>query len=86
MRARLLPWLREKLLASVSDRHVVLTIPRLLRSLFPEKSDSDRMDRLFRGLGLPIVLWLAIGLAVDNWARRRPPPPPESLNFARESP
>jgi hypothetical protein len=33
----------------------------------------DRIDRLFRGLGLPIVLMLAIGVAVDSWARRRPP-------------
>ena len=31
--------------------------------------DDDRLDRLFRGLGLPIVLLLAIGLAVDLWAR-----------------
>jgi hypothetical protein len=33
----------------------------------------DRIDRLFRGLGLPIVLMLAIGIAVDTWARRAPP-------------
>jgi hypothetical protein len=32
--------------------------------------DDDRMDRLFRGLGLPIVLLMAVGLAVDLWARR----------------
>jgi hypothetical protein len=32
--------------------------------------DDDRMDRLFRGLGLPIALLMAIGLAVDLWARR----------------
>ncbi len=36
--------------------------------------DSDRMDRLFRGLGLPLLLLLAIGLAVDVWARPGPPP------------
>jgi len=33
----------------------------------------DRIDRLFRGLGLPIVLMLTIGIAVDTWARRAPP-------------
>ena len=33
----------------------------------------ERLDRLFRGLGLPIVLMLAIGIAVDTWARRAPP-------------
>ena len=32
----------------------------------------DGIDRLFRGLGLPIVLMLAIGVAVDTWARRAP--------------
>jgi hypothetical protein len=32
-----------------------------------------RLDRLFGGLGLPIVLLLAVGLAVDGWARREPP-------------
>jgi len=34
---------------------------------------DDRVDRLFRGLGLPIVLMLGIGIAVDTWARRTPP-------------
>jgi hypothetical protein len=33
----------------------------------------ERIDRLFRGLGLPIVLLLAVGVAVDTWARRAPP-------------
>jgi hypothetical protein len=28
-----------------------------------------RVDRLFRGLGLPLVLLLGVGLAVDRWAR-----------------
>jgi len=32
-----------------------------------------RIDYLFRGLGLPIVLMLGIGIAVDTWARRAPP-------------
>jgi hypothetical protein len=32
----------------------------------------DRVDRLFGGLGLPIVLLLGIGIAVDTWARRSP--------------
>jgi len=31
------------------------------------------IDRLFRGLGLPLVLMLALGFAVDTWARRSPP-------------
>jgi hypothetical protein len=39
----------------------------------------ERVDRWFGGLGLPIVLLLAVGLAVDGWARRVPlvvePPP-----------
>jgi hypothetical protein len=29
----------------------------------------ERADRLFRGLGLPLVLVLAVGAAVDRWAR-----------------
>jgi len=33
----------------------------------------ERIDRLFRGLGLPIVLLLVVGMAVDDWARRTPP-------------
>src|SRR5258706_124729 len=33
----------------------------------------ERIDRLFRGLGLPIVLLLGVGMAVDDWARRTPP-------------
>jgi hypothetical protein len=48
--------------------------------------DSDRMDRLFRGLGMPILLLLAIGLAVDLWARPGPPSLREPLNMAWESP
>ena len=32
----------------------------------------DRVDRLFCGLGLPIVLLLAVGIAIDTWARRTP--------------
>jgi hypothetical protein len=33
-----------------------------------------RVDRVFGGLGLPIVLCLTVGAAVDGWARRSPPP------------
>lgn len=29
----------------------------------------ERIDQLFRGLGLPLVLLLALGLGVDRWAR-----------------
>jgi hypothetical protein len=32
----------------------------------------EGIDRLFRGLGLPILLMLVIGTAVDTWARRTP--------------
>ena len=41
----------------------------------------DRVDRWFRGLALPILLFLAVSVAVDRWARPegpprlRPPPP-----------
>ena len=33
----------------------------------------ERIDRLFGGLGLPIVLLLTVGVAVDGWARRGSP-------------
>lgn len=33
---------------------------------------SEAVDRVFRGLGLPLVLILSIGLFVDAWARPRP--------------
>jgi hypothetical protein len=33
----------------------------------------DRIDRLFGGLGLPLVLLLAVGVVVDGWARRSAP-------------
>jgi hypothetical protein len=39
----------------------------------------ERIDRLFRGLGLPIVLMLAVGIAVDSWARRTPPESTKSV-------
>jgi hypothetical protein len=34
----------------------------------------DRVDRLFRGLLLPILLFLAVSVAVDRWARPEGPP------------
>jgi hypothetical protein len=40
---------------------------------------DHRADRLFRGLGLPIVLMLGIGIAVDTWARRTPPENTEAV-------
>ena len=35
---------------------------------------SDRVDRWFRGLALPLALFLALSLAVDRWARPEGPP------------
>ena len=40
----------------------------------------ERLDRFFGGLGLPIVLLLAVGLAVDGWARRTPPESTKAVN------
>jgi hypothetical protein len=34
----------------------------------------DRVDRWFRGLALPILLLLAVSVAVDRWARPAEPP------------
>jgi hypothetical protein len=42
----------------------------------------DRVDRLFTGLGLPIVLLLSVGIAVDGWARKSAP---ETTKAAPES-
>jgi len=52
----------------------LLLLDRLARS-------RDRVDRWFCGLALPLLLFLAVSIAVDRWARpeglpweRRPPP------------
>ena len=52
----------------------LLLLDRLART-------RDRVDGLFRGLALPLLLFLAVSIAVDRWARpeglpwdRRPPP------------
>jgi hypothetical protein len=45
----------------------------LLLGLDVAARGRERIDRLFRGLGLPIVLLLAVGMTVDTWARRTPP-------------
>jgi hypothetical protein len=45
----------------------------LLLGLDVAARGRERIDRLFRGLGLPLVLLLAVGMAVDTWARRMPP-------------
>ena len=45
----------------------------LLLGLDAAARRHERIDRLFRGLGLPIVLLLAVGIGVDTWARRTPP-------------
>jgi hypothetical protein len=34
----------------------------------------DRVDRWFRGLALPVLLFLAVSIAVDRWARPEGPP------------
>jgi hypothetical protein len=53
---------------------VLLALDRLART-------RDRVDAWFRGLALPLLLFLAISVAVDRWARpqglpweKRPPP------------
>jgi hypothetical protein len=46
---------------------LVLLLDRAARS-------RERVDRLFRGLALPILLFLAVSLAVDRWARPEIPP------------
>ena len=40
----------------------LLLLDRLARS-------RDRVDALFRGLALPLLLFLAVTVAVDRWAR-----------------
>jgi hypothetical protein len=50
---------------------------------------QDRVDRWFRGLGLPLVLWLAIGVGVDRWARagaRSPQPEPAAESDVSQLP
>ena len=51
---------------------VWLTALAVVLSLDVAARRQERIDRLFRGLGLPIVLMLAIGVAIDAWARRVP--------------
>jgi hypothetical protein len=46
---------------------VLLLLDRLARS-------RDRVDRWFRGLALPLLLFLAVSVAVDRWARPDGPP------------
>jgi hypothetical protein len=48
---------------------LVLLLDRAARS-------RDRVDRFFRGLALPILLFLAVSVAVDRWARPERPPGP----------
>jgi hypothetical protein len=50
---------------------LVLLLDRAARS-------RDRVDRWFRGLALPILLFLAVSVAVERWARPegRPGPRP----------
>jgi hypothetical protein len=45
----------------------LLLLDRLARS-------RDRVDGWFRGLALPLVLFLAVSIAVDRWARPGGPP------------
>ena len=41
---------------------VLLILDRLART-------NDQVDRWFRGLGLPVLLLLAVGTVVDFWVR-----------------
>jgi hypothetical protein len=48
----------------------------------------DRVDRWFRGFALPILLFLALSVAVDRWARpgsftRSDVPPSERSDLSR---
>jgi hypothetical protein len=45
----------------------LLLLDRLARA-------RDRVDRWFRGLALPLLLFLAVSIAVDRWARPEGPP------------
>ena len=54
---------------------VVLTVLGL-DALARRRND---VDRLFRGLALPIALFLGVGLAVDGWARGRGSEPPGNV-------
>jgi len=51
----------------------LLLLDRLART-------RDRVDGLFRGLALPLLLFLAVSIAVDRWAR------PEGLPWDRHPP
>jgi hypothetical protein len=44
----------------------------------------EPIDRLFRGLSLPVLLFLALGMAVDGWARAGQPSGPMSPPVAVE--
>ena len=46
---------------------------------------DDRVDRWFRGLGLPVAVFMSLGLAVDHWARPMSGSPPgRSASLDRE--
>jgi hypothetical protein len=64
------PWVAGVWVAALG---VLLVLDRLARS-------RDRVDGLFRGLALPLLLFLAVSLAVDRWAR------PEGLPWERRPP
>jgi hypothetical protein len=59
----------------VSALALLFVLDRLART-------NDVVDRLFRGLGLPLLLLLAVGALVDLWARAgtaSPPAAPETI-------
>ena len=56
----------------------------LLLALHVLAQSRDRVDRLFRGLGLPVVMLLGLGMAVDGWARAGQPAGATSLPAAIE--
>jgi hypothetical protein len=57
---------------------VLLLLDRRARS-------SERVDRWFRGLALPVVLFLAVSVAIDRWARPEGPPDTRSTAPASAS-
>jgi hypothetical protein len=58
---------------------LLLLLDRLAR-------DRDGVDRAFRGLGLPLLLLVLLGVLVDSWARAGPAAPPRAEPVSAEEP